>query len=97
VPKDHSYFVYILASKSRRLYIGMTNDLEARVWDHRNRQVPGHTSLYNIDRLIYFEEYSDVDQAIDREKQLKKWRREKKIDLAESLNPTSTPQSLRSK
>jgi len=84
--RDHTYFVYILASKTRRLYVGVTNDLEARVWQHKNETDDSFTSRYNIDRLVYFEDFRDVDQAIEREKQIKKWRREKKVALIESLN-----------
>ena len=88
MPREHAYFVYILASKSRRLYIGMTNDLEARIWQHKTKSAKGHATRYNIDCLVHFEEFNNVDQAIDREKQLKKWRRDKKITLIESMNPT---------
>ena len=88
MPRDHSYFIYILASWTRRLYVGMTNDLEARVWQHKHKSVPSSfTSRYNIDRLVYFEDFSDVNQEIDREKEIKKWRREKKIELIEDMNP----------
>ena len=88
MPRDHTYFVYILASKSRRLYLGMTSDLESRVWQHKTKAMPGHSARYNIDRLVYFEDFQDVNQAIDREKQVKKWRREKKVMLIETMNPT---------
>ena len=88
MPRSRSYFVYILASKSRRLYLGVTNDLESRVWQHKTKTAPGHAARYNIDRLVYFEDFEEVDQVVDREKQLKKWRREKKIELIEPLNPT---------
>jgi putative endonuclease len=85
---DRSYFVYILAGKSRRLYIGMTNDLERRTYEHKNKFFKGFTEKYNIDRVVYFEETGDVIAAIEREKQLKGWRRERKIALIESINPT---------
>jgi putative endonuclease len=65
MPRDHTYYVYILASKSRRLYVGMTNSLEVRVWQHKSKSVPGFTARYNIDRLIYFADFSDVHQALD--------------------------------
>ena len=84
--RDHIYFVYILASKTRSLYVGMTNNLEVRVWQHKNKSKPSFTARYNIDRLVYFEDYQDVRQAIDREKQVKKWRRDKKVALIESMN-----------
>jgi putative endonuclease len=83
---SRTYYVYILASKSRRLYIGMTNDLSRRIWEHKNKVVEGFTKQYNIDRLVYFEETSDVRSAIEREKQLKGWGREKKITLIETIN-----------
>jgi len=82
-----SYYVYILASRSRRLYVGVTNDLERRLYEHKNKLVEGFTSKYNINRLVYFEEGSDVVAAIEREKQIKGWLREKKIALIESSNP----------
>jgi putative endonuclease len=83
---SRTYYVYILASKSRRLYIGVTNDLSRRMWEHKNKVVEGFTKQYNIDRLVYFEDTSDVRLAIEREKQLKGWRREKKITLIETIN-----------
>jgi putative endonuclease len=83
---SRTYYVYILASKSRRLYIGVTNDLPRRLWEHKNKVVEGFTMQYNIDRLVYFEDTTDVKSAIEREKQLKGWRREKKITLIETIN-----------
>jgi putative endonuclease len=83
-----NYFVYILASKSRTIYIGVTNNLERRVLEHRSKIIPGYSRKYNIDRLVYFEIFGDIRQAIIREKQLKGWKRCKKISLLESLNPT---------
>jgi putative endonuclease len=76
----HSYYVYILASKSRVLYVGITNE-------HKNSLIPGFTSQYKVHRLVYYEEGQDVEQAILREKQLKGWLRKKKIALIESMNP----------
>ena len=71
---NHQYFVYILASKKNGiLYIGVTNDLQRRVFEHKNRVTKGFTSRYNIDKLVYFEEYTNINEAIKREKQLKKW------------------------
>jgi putative endonuclease len=83
-----TYYVYIIASKSGTLYTGMTNDLERRVYEHKNKMVKGFTKKYDIDRLVYYEETGDVDSAIIREKQIKSWRRSKKIDLVKSVNPT---------
>ena len=82
------YCVYIASSKSRAIYIGITSDLVGRMQQHRNRTLPGHTSKYRIDRLVYFETTQDVRSAIQREKQLKGWRREKKVRLIETHNPT---------
>ena len=82
------YFVYILASKRNgTLYVGVTNDLVRRVYEHRNHVNPGFTSTNNVHRLVYFETHEDVAQAIRREKQLKKWRRAWKLELIEEQNP----------
>ena len=81
------YYVYIVTNKSGTLYTGMTNDIERRFWEHKNKTVKGFTSRYNINRLIYFDDFYDVQQAIDREKEIKGWRRSKKIRLIESVNP----------
>ena len=81
------YFVYILSSLTKTLYIGMTNDLKKRVWQHKDEFVEGFTKQYKIKKLVYFEMTNDVLSAIAREKQIKKWRREKKIALIESTNP----------
>jgi putative endonuclease len=82
------YFVYILANASRRLYVGVTNNLERRVYQHKHKLIPGFTSEYNITRLVHFETVSDVSAAIAREKQIKGWLRSKKLVLIESQNPT---------
>jgi len=82
------YFVYILASKSRRLYVGITNDLERRIYEHKKKLADGFTKMYKIDRLVHFEETSDALAAIEREKQIKGLLRVKKIALIESGNPT---------
>ena len=78
-----TYFVYILTNMSRTLYIGFTNNLFRRVYEHKNKMIPGFSSRYNIDKLVYFEETNDVNEAIKREKQLKGWLRKKKIFLIE--------------
>ena len=84
-----SYFVYVLASKRNgTLYIGVTNDLVRRVYEHRNDMVPGFTRRYGIHMLVYFEETSDIQSAIVREKQMKKWNRAWKLSLIEQTNPT---------
>ncbi len=81
-----SYFTYIMASRSHTLYIGVTGDLHKRVFEHKWKERDGFTARYNCDRLVWFESYQDVTKAIAREKQLKGWRREKKIALIEKTN-----------
>jgi putative endonuclease len=76
-----------MTNRTGTLYVGVTNDLQRRVWEHRNRLFPGFTSRYAIDRLVYAEETSDVTAAIQREKEIKRWRRNKKEALIESTNP----------
>ncbi|HBA39909.1 MAG TPA: endonuclease [Deltaproteobacteria bacterium] len=83
----NQYYVYIMTNKSRTLYTGVTNDLERRVYEHKQKLVPGFTAKYNITRLVYFEVTQDVQAAITREKQIKGWLRSKKIALIESVNP----------
>ena len=82
-----SYWVYILTNRTGTLYVGMTNDLQRRVYEHVQHLVSGFTSRYAIDRLVYAEETNDVAAAIEREKQIKGWRRSKKVALIESVNP----------
>jgi putative endonuclease len=85
---DRCYWVYILASKlGGTLYIGVTNDLIRRVYIHRIGAVPGFTKKYNVHRLVYFEQFSEIEYAIRREKRLKKWPRAWKIQLIETSNP----------
>ena len=81
------YFVYILANGSRMLYVGVTNDLKRRVYEHRKKVMPGYTRQYNISRLVYFESTPNVSAAIAREKQIKGWIRAKKLALIERKNP----------
>ncbi len=82
------YYVYILASKKNgTLYIGVTNNLLRRVYEHKNNLVPGFTSKYNVHRLVYYEQTNEIYAALTREKQLKKWRRKWKIELIEEHNP----------
>jgi putative endonuclease len=83
----NNYYVYIMTNNSKTLYTGMTNDLTRRVYEHKQKLIPGFTQKYNITKLVYFEETSDVNAAILREKQIKGWLREKKITLIESMNP----------
>lgn len=79
--------MYILASRSRVLYIGITGNLDRRIAEHKAHEVDGFTKRYNVDRLVYVETCGRVDDAIAREKQLKGWRRDRKIALIESVNP----------
>jgi putative endonuclease len=75
-----------MTNKSKTLYIGVTNNLQRRVYEHKNKLIDGFTKKYNITKLVYFEETNDVNQAIRREKQLKNWKRDWKINLIESIN-----------
>ena len=84
---EKRYFVYILASRSRVIYTGITSGLKKRIWEHREGRVPGFTSKYRVHRLVYFESFQDVRVAIRREKEIKGWRREKKVALIEATNP----------
>ncbi len=81
------YYTYIMANVSRTLYIGMTNTLERRVYEHKNKLIEGFTSKYNITLLVYYEVFDSPMDAIGREKQLKGLLRPKKIELIESINP----------
>jgi putative endonuclease len=82
-----SYYTYIMASRTKRLYIGVSNDIERRVWEHKTGDVPGFTSKYKINRLVYYEDYESILDAIEREKQLKGWLRRRKVELIEEENP----------
>jgi putative endonuclease len=79
-------FIYILASQSRVLYTGITSDLRRRVYQHKNGLIPGFTRQYAVNRLMYFESTHHIRAAIERERQIKSWRREKKLRLVESVN-----------
>ena len=81
------YWVYILSNEYGKLYIGVTNDLERRVYEHKAKLVPGYTKTHNITRLVYFEDFVDAYEAIAREKQLKGWLRRKKVSLINAFNP----------
>jgi putative endonuclease len=83
-----SSYVYIMASRSRTLYTGVTSNLERRVAQHKGKVIAGFTTRYRIERLVYFETWNDIRGAIQREKQIKGWRRSKKTALIESRNPT---------
>ncbi len=85
---EYKFYVYILASRSRTLYVGFTTGLRRRVMQHREKVPGSFTARYNIDRLVYFETFQYVNNAIARENELKDWNRAKKIALVESKNPT---------
>jgi putative endonuclease len=80
-------FVYLLASKTRVIYVGVTNDLTRRIWEHRTGAFPGFTRRYGVDRLVYYEATHDPAGAIRREKQIKGWARVKKVAMIDSMNP----------
>ena len=81
------YYTYIMSNRSRTLYIGMTNNLEQRVYQHKHKLFEGFTSNYNLDLLVFYEVFEKPFEAIGREKQLKGWKRDKKIELIEKMNP----------
>ena len=85
--RQHRHFVYIMSSQTRMLYIGMTNDLVRRVDEHKSGRFPGFSSKYRTKRLVYYEETSDVREALERERYLKGWKRDRKVALIESMNP----------
>lgn len=83
-----SYYVYILMNKCNTTsYIGVTNDLAERVWQHKQKMVKGFTAKYNLNKLVYYETFQNAYDAISREKQLKRWSRKKKIDPIKKQNP----------
>ena len=85
---NNNYYVYILTNWNNRvMYVGVTNDLERRLYEHRHRLADGFTKRYNVHKLVYFEQTGDVLAAIEREKQIKGWLRRKKNELVESENP----------
>jgi putative endonuclease len=81
------YYVYIITNTKKTLYIGVTNNLERRIYEHKNKLIDGFSKKYNLNKLVYFETCSEIKDAIKREKQIKNWHREWKINLIESLNP----------
>ena len=85
--KEHQYYVYMVSNRGHNvLYIGVTNSLERRMWEHKTKAISGFTKKYNCDQLVYFELYERIDQAIAREKQLKGWIRAKKDALIARIN-----------
>jgi putative endonuclease len=85
---ERCYFTYIVASRSLTLYVGMTGNLQKRIFEHKRRVHPGFSATYNCDRLVWFERFAEVYEAISREKELKGWTRAKKIALIKGENPT---------
>jgi putative endonuclease len=83
----HTYYVYIMSCLSRTLYTGVTNNLERRVAEHKEGRPGSFTARYNINRLVYFEEFDDINQAISRESEIKQMARRTKVTLIESINP----------
>jgi putative endonuclease len=83
----HEYYVYIMASAGRTLYVGVTNDLQRRVWEHKQKLHEGFTKKYNVDKLVYCESTPDIASAVLREKRLKRWHRQWKMELIEKVNP----------
>jgi putative endonuclease len=92
-----NYYVYILANWNNKvIYVGMTNNLERRIYEHKNKILKGFSSKYNLNKLVYFEVYNTPNEAIRREKEIKKWRREKKNKLIESMNKNWNDLSIES-
>jgi putative endonuclease len=87
MPRGKRYYVYIMASKGRVLYVGVTGLLFARVMQHKSGEFEGFTKQYHVNRLVYYEVFRYVDRAIARETEIKKWRRDKKMALIEATNP----------
>jgi putative endonuclease len=83
-----TYYVYMMSNRSGTLYVGMTNDIERRVHEHKYERIDGFTKRYKTTRLVYYEDYPDAWSAIEREKQVKSWRRSKKVELIQEMNPT---------
>ena len=84
---NKQYHVYILANESGMIYVGMTNDLIKRIWQHKNKLVDGYTKKHDINRLVWFDSCGDVNEAIAHEKRIKKWRREYKENIINESNP----------
>ena len=88
MPREYRFFVYIMSSKSRRVYTGMTNNIDRRVQQHKAGEIEGFTQRYKINRLVYYEKFQYVRAAIHREKEIKGWDRAKRVALIERENPT---------
>jgi len=86
--KQRKYFVYILTNKKNTvLYTGVTNNIERRIWEHKEKQISSFTAKYNINKIVYLEDYDDINEALQREKQIKAGSRANKIVLIKSINP----------
>jgi putative endonuclease len=95
MPSTRRYYVYLITNWNNKvMYVGVTNNLERRIYEHKKKLVKGFTKKYNVNKLVYFEETQDVTTAINREKEIKKWRREKKNQLVNRINPTWQDLSL---
>ena len=81
------YYVYFMSNQSKMLYVGVTNDLQGRAAQHKKKLIPGFTSRYNLFKLVYWEQFADIRDAIAREKQIKGWLRSRKVALIEKQNP----------
>jgi len=85
--REYTFYVYIMASKSRVIYTGLTNALSRRVFEHKTGRIPGFTQKYKVHRLVYFESWQYIRSAIAREKEIKHWIRQRRVELIESTNP----------
>lgn len=85
--KDYNFYIYIMASTSGTIYIGVTNSLRRRIYEHRNDLIDGFTKEYSCHKLVYYEHYKYINKALFREKELKKWNRDKKQNLIDAFNP----------
>ena len=86
--REHHYYVYLLTNWNNKvMYVGVTNDLQRRAYEHEHKLLKGFTEKYNVNKLVYFEETGDIRAALAREKEIKKWRREKKNTLVHGMNP----------
>ena len=95
MPSKRRYYVYLITNWNNKvMYVGVSNYLERRIYEHKKKLVKGFTKKYNVNKLVYFEETQDVATAINREKEIKKWRREKKNQLVNRINPTWQDLSL---
>ncbi|MEW6184780.1 MAG: GIY-YIG nuclease family protein [Thermodesulfobacteriota bacterium] len=96
MPAEKNYYVYLLTNWNNKvMYVGVTNDLERRMYEHKNKLIKGFSEKYNVTKLVYFEQTPDVYVSLSREKEIKKWRREKKNELVNRMNPKWEDLSLK--